>query len=383
MKSERRRRAAFTLVEMLVVIAIIAVLAVAMLAVVKGGQEKADATKCQARMRNLWQAAMNYVSDNDFFPCAGSHEVFDYRHWHFEQRQGWVAWTPKNALTSDEKRYYLSEFDNDDSQDGCEKSQAKQFRYAIWGGEEKCTDPLTGTEDYVSVVSIKHGCLFRYADRDLTTYCCPRFRRLIPSKPFRPVRSYEMNYWFGSRRRPLWHPVQHHDFQDAIERNRPDEKVAKNEAEALLYARREPSRMVMFTETYLDVRTIKDGAGSNDQPPSYKSSESKNTGEERPAEENRKKWGDGKREENCNALAALGADGVWDYNAKTGDGLSAFSYNEVYGAPHLKSGRWWGHAVFVDGHIESLEGRNPFGKASSTVDETIKKAVDAGGRGEL
>jgi len=60
----RRRPRAFTLVELLVVIGIIAVLIAVLLPVLAGVQSRGRDLKCQANLRSIMQAILNYATDN-------------------------------------------------------------------------------------------------------------------------------------------------------------------------------------------------------------------------------------------------------------------------------------------------------------------------------
>lgn len=69
MKKVMRKRAGFTLVELLIVIIIIGILAGAMLLVAGSGTDKAEATKIVSNLRSLKAAALMYYADN---PSAGA-----------------------------------------------------------------------------------------------------------------------------------------------------------------------------------------------------------------------------------------------------------------------------------------------------------------------
>jgi prepilin-type N-terminal cleavage/methylation domain-containing protein/prepilin-type processing-associated H-X9-DG protein len=69
MKACRRFRAAgFTLVEMLIVVAIIALLIGLLVPTVSRGKDLANRTRCQGNMRELVMAANQFAKDNDVYP---------------------------------------------------------------------------------------------------------------------------------------------------------------------------------------------------------------------------------------------------------------------------------------------------------------------------
>jgi len=64
-----RRHSAYTLVEILVVMAIIAMLSALLFAVFSRVREKGRAAQCQSNLRQLALAFQQYSSDNGTFPC--------------------------------------------------------------------------------------------------------------------------------------------------------------------------------------------------------------------------------------------------------------------------------------------------------------------------
>src|ERR1017187_3175037 len=67
MKTERQFQAAFTLLELLVVIAIIAILAALLLPVLSKAKARATAIECQNNLKQLQLAWQMYVNDHDDF----------------------------------------------------------------------------------------------------------------------------------------------------------------------------------------------------------------------------------------------------------------------------------------------------------------------------
>lgn len=171
MKYNHEWRSAFTLIEMLTVIAIIAMLAAALVSGLKSAQRQAHTALCQARMKNLHQACMNHLSDTGYYPYAGSYEWYYSVNQTYHEHRGWVAW-----IRADGK-------DTDPWAEDNKKSHAEDYQHVGWGGES-------------AVQAIQQGSIFKYASRDASAYFCKQFN----GGQGNVRRSYAMNSWFGSRR---------------------------------------------------------------------------------------------------------------------------------------------------------------------------------------
>jgi len=211
MKQHHERRNAFTLIEMLTVIVIIALLAAALISGLKTAQRHANSALCQARMKNLHQACMNYLSDTGYYPYAGSYEYHEPAYMTYSERKGWVAWiradgktdsagNPKNPWAEDNK-----------------KSHAEDYLHVGWNGE-------------YAARAVKEGSIFKYVSRDMSAYFCKQFN----GGKGDVRRSYAMNSWFGSRRYEREYGRRLIDFQNE---------------------NREPSRMGYFIELYDSTKT--------------------------------------------------------------------------------------------------------------------------------
>lgn len=68
----------FTLIELLIVIAIIAILASMLLPALNRAREKAETVSCAGNMRQLASASLMYLNDYDYYPYGGSGAVAPY-----------------------------------------------------------------------------------------------------------------------------------------------------------------------------------------------------------------------------------------------------------------------------------------------------------------
>lgn len=186
MKTLGREKAAFTLVEMLVVIVIISLVALAVSQALRGAQRQANTTKCLANMKNLHSAVVSYLADNNEYPAAASYEVW-HRTFdkdgndtpHYYERFGWVAWVTKDGKRRDSNGQTPWEKDKNKS------SHANDFTYPA------NTDPIIRN-------AISEGALFKYTGKDYSTYKCPEHRKSSNGKTVHLA--YAMNGYSGDKR---------------------------------------------------------------------------------------------------------------------------------------------------------------------------------------
>ncbi len=184
MKKLRRGNAAFTLVEMLVVIVIISLVAMAVSQALRGAKRQANATKCRANMKNLYDGIVSYLADKNEYPAAASYELYEKRLnpkgkvENYYERCGWVAWVTKDGGRREGGQ---TPWEKNSGQ-----SHAEQFLYPA-------------NTDKIMRNAISEGALFKYVGKDYTTYQCPEHRRSAEDKPV--YLAYAMNGYAGSKGR--------------------------------------------------------------------------------------------------------------------------------------------------------------------------------------
>jgi len=171
---------AFSLVELLVVVAIIAILAGVLLSSFSGGTESARAAKCLANMRNLAQAVTTSASDTAYgvYPCAGSYAqiLADSDGLYYQEQRGWISWLSK---------------DDPYSSRSAKKTKARSFK--------KCANvtPFCDSREDADF-ALTNGVLWRYLSGNRSTYVCPIHQKLAAANgSTMPLFSYVMNAYFG------------------------------------------------------------------------------------------------------------------------------------------------------------------------------------------
>lgn len=192
MKIWKDRRSGFTLVELLVVIAIISIVAMATFSAVKGARRQANATKCQANMKNLHTAVVAYFADKQYYPPASSYEVYrkelskngKKEYWY--ERQGWVSWIP-SAKDSSRR--------NGDRETPWQKNSGKSYASKFYYPENNIEDTKAMRD------AIEEGAIYKYAGKNHETYMCPDNK--LPNGQLKPL-AYAMNCWFHCHYDRAW-----------------------------------------------------------------------------------------------------------------------------------------------------------------------------------
>lgn len=173
----------FTLVELMVVIAIIGILATALTTLFPRVREMGRAVRCKANLKNLATAAQSWATKGhdggNAYPRAGSWEYSIPTIHKTVYRSGtggsrpdaWVSWTQGGGPG----------WPWESTSPQASKMQASRF------------DGVAGT------ISITNGCIWEYVGKDLSIYVCDAHKNAVEAagKAQKVVRSYVMNEIFG------------------------------------------------------------------------------------------------------------------------------------------------------------------------------------------
>jgi len=178
----------FTLIEVLVVVAIIGILAAMLTPSISGLRERGRSARCKSNLRNLSAAALNYAySHGSTFPAKNTYwdSVDDPEHpWRL--RIGWIDWQPG--------------YDNPNN--GEDRGDPDGLPPLWWGDSARWSITNTGPSVAAGETDYTSGSLWPYAGGNIKIYLCPTFAKkcgnempaAMPDAPkkYDPVRSYVM-----------------------------------------------------------------------------------------------------------------------------------------------------------------------------------------------
>ena len=156
---QQKSKKAFTLVELLIVIAGIGALMAVLVVMNSGGTAGARSAKCKSHMRNLAQAVQSFAISHEYYPNAGSYQSFG---------SGTVG--GKYVVTYHEAKGWI-------------------------GWNESCMNNQNNTRSG-AYYAVTNGSLWAEV-RDLESYVCPEHRKLCRKNGVDPLWSYVMNAYFG------------------------------------------------------------------------------------------------------------------------------------------------------------------------------------------
>ena len=172
------KRNAFTLIEMLIVIAIIIILGAMLAPTLNRTRESGRVARCAANLKQLQLAALNYVTDSNY----GSRRLpWAYSFWHDNMNGTWSHWPG-----------WIAWYDHEAGKTVTQSAQPNDGNY-----EWRDVTPYRGTS------CITNGGLWSYVNKGAAStdiksreiYLCPSMARkdVVGSAYTNAVRSYSMN----------------------------------------------------------------------------------------------------------------------------------------------------------------------------------------------
>jgi len=177
---------AFTLIELLIVIAIIGTLTAVLIPAMSGGTASARAAKCLTNMRNFGAAAQTYgmSSTDNWYPHAMSSEYHDINlsssgsrksqkpQVIYNESRGWISWYSAGVYSHGDKSTWPTSSRKGSCRQVSTYTQNKDERY----------------------FALTNGVLWKFVSENSDVYCCPEHRRKMAKQ--NPAWSYVMNVYF-------------------------------------------------------------------------------------------------------------------------------------------------------------------------------------------
>lgn len=177
------KKQGFTLVELLVVLAVIGILAGMIFPALKNGMSKAHDEKCRTNLKQLHTACISYANDNNgYMPYAQSFERVGAIP-QYDQISGWIAWSPNDG-----------DPDTLSSYKGMSKPQSSK----LWHDR--------GYGEYARF-GVKNGVIFEYMNESMEHYVCPAAKKISEEEnnvKETIYRTYAMNEFFYTETYPKW-----------------------------------------------------------------------------------------------------------------------------------------------------------------------------------
>ena len=167
----------FSLVELLVVVAIIAILAGVLMASFGGGTASARAARCLSNMKNLAGAAQTYAMEKTYHPLAGNivHILIkNQRGGHvkkeYDEVPGWISANSQNMFPKD----------------NLPTSFSKPETVSLYSDDREA-----------ATYALTNGVLWKYVSGSRETYICPEHAKKMGKNGTQVNWSYLMNAYFG------------------------------------------------------------------------------------------------------------------------------------------------------------------------------------------